>query len=101
MSTKPVKLPIEVVNQLQEIKDALNLKSLGEASKFLTDISFSPIGMIALAYDLRADIKQLLEETKKLNENLQKLLEKQLLEETKKLNENLQKLLERLPKEGE
>ena len=75
MVSKAVKLPIEVVDQLQEIKEALGLRSLGEASKVLTDLSLSPIGLIALAFDMRSDIKELLKEIKRLNKNLEDLKE--------------------------
>jgi len=81
MSSKAVKLPVEVIDQLEHIKKALGLRSLGEASKILADLSFSPLGFLALAYDMRNDIKE-------------------LLQEVKNLNENLEQLLERLPKEG-
>ena len=81
MSSKAVKLPVEVIDQLEHIKKALGLRSLGEASKILADLSFSPLGLLALAYDMRNDIKE-------------------LLQEVKNLNENLEQLLERLPKEG-
>ena len=75
MPSKAVKLPTEVVDQLQEIKEALGLRSLGEASKVLTDLSLSPIGLIALAFDMRSDIKALLKEVKRLNKNLEDLKE--------------------------
>ena len=81
MPSKAVKLPVEVIDQLEHIKKALGLRSLGEASKILADLSFSPLGFLALAYDMRNDIKE-------------------LLQEVKNLNENLEQLLERLPKEG-
>jgi len=81
MPSKAVKLPVEVIDQLEHIKKALGLRSLGEASKILADLSFSPLGLLALAYDMRNDIKE-------------------LLQEVKNLNENLEQLLERLPKEG-
>ena len=84
MASKAVKLPVEVVNQLQEIKEALGLRSLGEASKVLTDLSLSPIGLIALAFDMRSDIKALLKEVKRLNKNL---------EDLKELNEVLKRWL--------
>ena len=84
MVSKAVKLPIEVVDQLQEIKEALGLRSLGEASKVLTDLSLSPIGLIALAFDMRSDIKALLKEIKRLNKNL---------EDLKELNEVLKRWL--------
>jgi len=73
MATKAVKLPVEVVDQLEQIKEALGLKSLGEASKVLTDLSLSPIGLLALAFDMRNDLKELLEEVKRLNKNLEEL----------------------------
>jgi len=84
MPSKAVKLPTEVVDQLQEIKEALGLRSLGEASKVLTDLSLSPIGLIALAFDMRSDIKALLKEVKRLNKNL---------EDLKELNEVLKRWL--------
>lgn len=80
--TKPVKLPVEVVDQLERIKKTLGLRSLGEASEVLMDISFSPLSVIALALDIRNDIK-------KLNENLEQL------------NKNLETLVSRLPKQVE
>lgn len=76
MSSKAVKLPVEVIDQLKQVKEALGLKSLGEASKVLVDLSFSPVGLLALAYDARADVKELLREIKKLNKNLEQLLER-------------------------
>jgi len=76
MPSKAVKLPVEVIDQLEHIKKALRLRSLGEASKVLVDLSFSPLGLLALAYDMRNDIKELLQEIKELNENLKQLLER-------------------------
>ena len=76
MPSKAVKLPVEVIEQLEQIKKALGLRSLGEASKILADLSFSPLGLLALAYDMRNDIKELLQEVKELNENLRQLLER-------------------------
>ena len=76
MRTKPVKLPIEVIEQLEEIKRALGLKSLGEASKVLADLSFSPLGLLALVYDMRSDVKELVREIKVLNRNLERLLDR-------------------------
>jgi len=74
--TKPVKLPIEVIEQLEEIKKALGLRSLGEASKVLADLSFSPLGLLALVYDMRSDVKELVREIKELNRNLERLLDR-------------------------
>jgi len=73
MQSKPVKLPPNVVTELEKVKKHLKLKSLGEAAEFLLGFSNSPISVVALALDMRNDIKCLLEELKKLNENLGKI----------------------------
>jgi len=92
MPSKAVKLPVEVVDRLEEIKEALGLRSLGEASKVLTDISLSPIGLLALAFDMRNDIKDILAELRRLNDNLEKLSE---------LRSVLEQLVQWLPKAEE
>jgi len=73
--SKAVKLPNNVVSELEEIKQKLGLKSLGEAADFLFSFSSSPISILALLLDLRGDVKSLVDKLDRLNENIERLLE--------------------------
>jgi len=72
--SKTVKLPENVVNELETLKRKLGLRSIGEVAELLFSFSSSPISVLALLLDMRNDVKVLLEKLDKLNQNLERLL---------------------------
>jgi len=73
-STTSIRIPNDVKRALELIKRELGLRSLGESIRVLMQLGESPLALIALLFDLRSDVKGLLTELKRLNDNLEKLL---------------------------
>jgi len=72
--TVTIRVPEEVARKLEEIKKSLRLKTVGDAARIMFDLGESPLALIAIIFDLRNDVKQLLEQLKKLNQNLEKIM---------------------------
>jgi len=83
--TKLVRLSPSLVEQLEVVKKTLGLRSLGEAAKLSLDFATSPLSILSYALEARGNIQELLEEVKKLNQNLERII--QIVEKTKAINE--------------
>ena len=77
-----VRLPPSLIEQLEKVKKTLGLRSLGEAAKLSIDFANSPLSVLSYALEARSNMQELLKETKKLNQNLEKINE--LLEKWQK-----------------
>ena len=81
--TRTVRVPEELWQKLRELRNELGLKSMADAARLLFGLADSPLAAIALIFDMRNDVKNLVTELRRLNRNLEKLMEE--WEELKKL----------------
>ncbi|RLG86312.1 MAG: hypothetical protein DRO39_03505 [Thermoprotei archaeon] len=73
--TRAVRVPEELWRRLWELKEELGLRSLGDAARILLGLADSPLAAVALVFDLRSDVKSLVSELRRLNRNMERLME--------------------------
>ena len=69
--SKPVRIPEEVRRRLEELRRELGLSSIGDVLQLLVGDSLG--GLVAAVLDARSDVKSLVSELRRLNDNLGRL----------------------------
>jgi len=72
--TRTVRVPSDIYEAIVRLKETLGLRSAADAAKLLMQFGEAPVVVLALALDLREDMKELIREIRRLNELLEKTL---------------------------